>query len=85
MRDITNMNEKQKCIYSKEFPVDEYGRPGGMLSLVDLPIAKYDTLSRPGYIKGESENKYLVEDADERWRFWIPKEEVRTGVEDENN
>ena len=30
-----------KCKYKYEFPVDEFGRLGGLFTLVDLPIAKY--------------------------------------------
>ena len=28
-----------KCTYKKEFPVDEFGRPGALYSLADLPVA----------------------------------------------
>ena len=33
-----------ECTYTYKFVVDEFGRPGGMYSLADLPITGYKEL-----------------------------------------
>ena len=43
-------NNMVEVMYTKEMPVDEYGRPGGLLSLSDLPIYAFKTLTRKGTI-----------------------------------
>jgi hypothetical protein len=71
-----------RCYYTKEFPVDEFGRPGGSYSLADLPVVKYDTLSRRGVIEAKNEEdglKYKVRDVDENWVEWIPAKDVAIG------
>ncbi len=77
-----------RCYYKKEFPVDEYGRPGGLYSLVDLPIAKYEVLHRPGVvIEVEESNKtYLVRDEENHyWEFCVPKDDVSVGEIDDDD
>ena len=39
-----------ECKYTYKFVVDEFGRPGGMYSLADLPIVGYKVLERTGTI-----------------------------------
>ena len=77
-----------RCYYKREFPVDEYGRPGGFYSLADLPIVKHDVLSRQGIVeaKNEEHQMYRVRDWNDRWEFWIPMADVALGeiIEDEN-
>tara|TARA_B100001057_G_scaffold495014_1_gene592956 strand:- start:2014 stop:2238 length:225 start_codon:yes stop_codon:yes gene_type:complete len=52
------------CTYTYKFVVDEFGRPGGMYSLADLPIAGYKVLERTGtIISQDSANKlYEIKD-----------------------
>ncbi len=70
-----------RCYYEAEFPVDEYGRPGGLWSLVDLPIAKYEMLTRPGVVeaKDDAEDKYKVRDVEKGWIIWVRKKDVHIG------
>jgi len=74
------MNEL-RCYYKKEFPVDEYGRPGGFYSLADLPIIKQDVLSRQGIVeaKNEEHQMYRVRDVEKGWEFWVPMTDVSMG------
>ena len=50
-----------KCKYKYEFPVDEFGRPGAMYSLADLPVAGYKVLERFGTLKKRDSKKELYE------------------------
>lgn len=70
-----------RCYYKKEFPVDEYGRPGGFYSLADLPIMKHDVLSRRGIVeaKNEENQMYKVRDVDLNREFWVPMADVEVG------
>ncbi len=80
------MNEL-RCYYKKEFPVDEYGRPGGFYSLADLPIMKNDVLSRKGIVeaKNAEHQMYRVRDVEKGWEFWVPMTDVSMGeIDDED-
>ena len=71
-----------RCYYEKEWPLDEYGRPGGFYSLADLPIVEHRKISRPGVVlaKDEDTQKYFVRDKEHRtWEFWIPMDDVTIG------
>ena len=46
-----------KCKYKYKFPVDEFGRPGAMYSLADLPVAGYKVLERIGTLKKRDTEK----------------------------
>ena len=50
-----------KCKYKYEFPVDEFGRPGAMYSLADLPVVGYKVLERIGTLKKRDTEKELYE------------------------
>lgn len=50
-----------KCTYKKEFPVDEFGRPGALYSLADLPVAGTKVLEREGTVIAQDSNKGLYE------------------------
>ena len=67
-----------RCYYTKEFPLDEFGRPGGMYSLADLPVAKIDKLARRGIVeaKNEEHQMYRVRDVEKGWDFWVPMTDV---------
>ena len=71
------------CTYTKEFPVDEFGRPGGMYSLADLPIQEYKMLTRDGILeaKNEEAQKYKVRDVEKNFESWVPMCDV-TVVQD---
>ncbi len=78
-----------RCYYTKEWPLDEYGRIGGLYSLVDIPIMTHDRISRPGIVeaKNEEHQMYKVRDAEKRYLdFWVPMADVEVGeyVEPEN-
>ena len=62
------------CTYKMEFPVDEYGRPGGFSSLADLPIMEHKELTRSGIIlaKNEEEQYYKVQDSEKNFTEWVP-------------
>ena len=66
------------CTYKKVFPVDEYGRLGGMYSLADLPIMEHKELTRTGVIESmnEEEQFYLVRDTEKNFTEWVPMADV---------
>ena len=71
-----------RCYYTKEYPMDEFGRPGGFYSLADLPIVGHDRLTRRGVIEAKNENdglKYKIRDVDGNWVKWIPADDVVIG------
>jgi len=71
------------CTYRKVFPVDEYGRLGGLYSLADLPIMEHKEMSRSGVIvsKNEEEQFYKVRDTEKNFEEWVPMMDV-TVVQD---
>jgi len=71
------------CTYRKVFPVDEYGRLGGLYSLADLPIMEHKEMSRSGVIvsKNEEEQFYKVKDTEKNFEEWVPMMDV-TVVQD---
>ena len=62
------------CTYTKEFPVDEFGRLGGFYSLADLPIMEHKEMNRTGVIlaKKEEEQYYKVQDSEKNFTEWVP-------------
>ena len=50
----------------RNVPMDEFGRPGGMMSLADLPIKKYGDYESIGVLKTRDIEKELVEVIDEK-------------------
>ena len=66
------------CTYRKVFPVDEYGRLGGLYSLADLPIMEHKEMSRSGVIvaKNEEEQFYKVRDTEKNFEEWVPMMDV---------
>ena len=71
------------CTYRKVFPVDEYGRLGGLYSLADLPIMEHKEMRRSGVIvsKNEEEQFYKVRDTEKNFEEWVPMMDV-TVVQD---
>ena len=55
------------CTFTvKDIPLDEFGRPGGMYSMADLPIAKIGDYTSTGSLVARDTNKRLVEVLDDR-------------------
>ena len=77
------MSDLYNCTYRKIFPVDEYGRIGGLYSLADLPIMEHKEMSRSGVIvaKNEEEQFYKVRDTEKNFEEWVPMMDV-TVVQD---
>ena len=71
------------CTYRKVFPVDEYGRLGGLYSLADLPIMEHKEMSRSGVIvsKNEEEQFYKVKDTEKNFEECVHMMDV-TVVQD---
>ena len=71
------------CTYTKDFPVDEYGRLGGLYSLADLPIAQHQRMVRVGILeaKNEKNQMYKVRDKEKNFTAWVPKTDVEIGEE----
>jgi len=57
------------CTYKAEWPVDEYGRLGGMYSLTDLPIKGYVTMERKGILVSQDERRQLYQVQDQEKKF----------------
>jgi len=66
------------CTYKKVFPIDEYGRIGGMYSLVDVPVMEHKEMVRSGIIvaKNEEEQWYKVRDTEKNFEEWVPMNDV---------
>ena len=67
-----------KCKYKYEFPIDEFGRPGGFYSLADLPVVGYKILERTGtLLKQDSKQKlYELKDDKNNWTLVVPFSDV---------
>ena len=63
------MSDLYHCTYKKVFPIDEYGRLGGLYSLADLPIMEHKEVIRSGVIveKNEEEQFYKVRDTEKNF------------------
>ena len=66
------------CTYKMEFPIDEFGRLGGLYSLADLPIMEHKQLSRNGIIvaKNEERQYYKIRDTEKNFESWVPMMDV---------
>jgi hypothetical protein len=76
------MSARYRCYYNRQWPLDEYGRLGGLYSLVDLPIVEERVTSRPGIIvaKNDQNRMYRVMDAAQRQiENWVPMDDVTVG------
>ena len=67
-----------KCRYKFKFPVDEFGRPGGMYSLADLPVVGEKILEWFGTLKKRYTAKKLYErqDMEKNLTLVVPFEDV---------
>lgn len=58
----TKVGKSYTCTFTvKDIPLDEFGRPGGMLSLSDVPVKKYGDYRSTGAIVARDMNTRLVE------------------------
>ena len=66
------------CTYKMEFPIDEFGRLGGLYLLADLPIMEHKQLSRNGIIvaKNEERQYYKIRDTEKNFESWVPMMDV---------
>lgn len=65
IREIT-VGQAYGCKFRvKNIPLDEYGRPGGMMSLADLPIDRYGDYEGFGFLKQRDTEQQLVVVIDE--------------------
>ena len=73
------MNNGPKCTYKKLLPIDEFGRPGGSFSTIDLPVVGEKILTRVGYIRAIDREiqVYEVKDHEKGWVFLVPFADVK--------
>ena len=57
------------CKYKAEWPVDRYGRLGGMYSLADLPVQGYVELERTGTLVSQDSKRKMYEVQDSEKQF----------------
>ena len=71
------MNEYH-CTYKMTFPIDEFGRLGGLYSLADLPIMEHKQLTRNGIIvsKDEERQYFKIRDTEKNFESWVPMMDV---------
>ena len=66
--------DRHYCTYKKVFPIDEYGRLGGLYSLADLPIMEHKEMNRNGVIVATNEERqyFKVRDIEKNFESWVP-------------
>ena len=66
------------CKYKHVFPIDEFGRIGGMYSLADVPISGTKEFTREGILIARDSIKelYEVEDTERGWSFVVPYDKI---------
>ena len=71
------------CTYRKVFPIDEYGRIGGLYSLADLRIMEHKEMTRTGVIEAQDQNRqtFKIRDTEKNFVEWVPMDDV-TVVQD---
>ena len=73
-----------ECTFTvKNIPLDEFGRPGGMMSLADIPIEKIGDYTSTGTIVARDLNKKLLEVEDRKTNS-LPKTYVVKFADVEN-
>ena len=61
------IGKEYTCTFTlKNIPLDEFGRPGGMMSMADLPIEKYGDYTSTGAIVARDLNTKLMEVEDSK-------------------
>ncbi len=71
------------CTYRMTFPIDEFGRLGGLYSLADLPIMEHKEMTRNGVIIATNDERqyFKVRDVEKNFESWVPQCDV-TVVQD---
>ena len=71
------------CTYKMTFPLDEFGRLGGLYSLADLPIMEHKEMTRIGIIVAQYDERqyFKVRDTEKNFESWVPMMDV-TVVQD---
>ena len=71
------------CTYKMTFPIDEFGRLGGMYSLADLPIMEHKEMTRNGVIVATNDERqyFKIRDVEKNFESWVPMMDV-TVVQD---
>ena len=66
------------CTYKMEFPIDEFGRLGGLYSLADLPIMEHKQMTRSGTIIATNEERqyFKIRDVEKNFESWVPMMDV---------
>ena len=66
------------CKYKHVFPIDEFGRIGGMYSLADIPVSGTKEFTRVGILtaRDPSRELYEVEDDEWGWSFVVPYDKI---------
>ena len=64
--------------YQYNFPVDEYGRPGGLYSMADLPVKRHEVLTRTCEFLAHdpTQDLYQVKDLEKGWEFVVKADAV---------
>ena len=72
------MSDLYHCTYKMTFPIDEFGRLGGLYSLADLPIMEHKEMSRNGIIVETNDERqyYKVRDVEKNFESWVPMMDV---------
>lgn len=86
MIDIWNIEpgKSYTCTFTlKNIPLDSFGRPGGMMSMADLPVRKYGDYISTGDLVARDRDTELVEVQDHK-SDGTPKTYVVPFVELEN-
>lgn len=67
-----------KCKYKHIFPVDEFGRIGGLYSLADVPISGTKEFTREGILtaRDSSGKLYEVKDTEKGWPLVVPYDKI---------
>ena len=71
------------CTYKMTFPLDEFGRLGGLYSLADLPIMEHKEMTRIGIIVAQNDERqyFKIRDTEKNFESWVPMMDV-TVVQD---
>lgn len=66
------------CKFDFNFPVDEWGRIGGLYSLADVPVRGYKIFNRTGTVQARDLDKelYEVKDDEKGWTLVVPMSDV---------
>jgi hypothetical protein len=64
--------------YKKKFPMDRFGRIGGLYSLADLPVERYEELERECQvmIRDKEQELYQIKDLERGWEFVVGFDQV---------